>query len=513
MPRVEIDEAALNNYLAAAPTRQAQLTALGNQVIADAASTITKLQNLDTPNAGVTPAVGAKVSQAEVDTYMANKPTKLAGESNSAYNARVTQWYKDQPHSGLTPEQEAAGATLQWVRTGSGGEGQYKVVYPIGVGFDPTTGQPLAKSNTQGVNKTVDRTVKNTDGSTTVYYSDGTTATLNSENTTGTGLTGTKSTSKSLVSTNVDPNTGAVVGYFSDGSQQTLTAGGLSKTETDAYALLEQTFKNYGLDSLVPVIQDYMKKNLGSEQAALQLRQTEQYKTRFAGNQIRLAQGQNALSESAYLTLENEYLDTLNAYGLKNFFGTDRTSQIANMAKVIGGDISSPEFTSRVSTVVDRVKNADPAIKGQLKAYYNIDDADLIKYYLNPDQNLAELKKKTLTAEIGAAGANQGLTVGETAARALGEQGVTQAQAQQGYKTVAEVLPTASKLGDIYASNQLNYGQAEAEADVFGTSGAASAQRKRKQMAALESAAFSGRSGVDLEQVSPLGARTRGYSF
>ena len=124
---------------------------------------------------------------------------------------------------------------------------------------------------------------------------------------------------------------------------------------------------------------------------------------------------------------------------------------------------------------------------------------------------MAELKKKTLTAEIGAAGYNQGLTVGESAARALGEQGVTQQQAQQGYKTVAEVLPTATKLADIYAANELKYGQAEAE--VFGTSGAASAQRKRKQMAALESAAFSGRSGVDLEQVSPLGARTRGYSF
>ena len=316
-----------------------------------------------------------------------------------------------------------------------------------------------------------------------------------------------------LVSTSVDPTTGAVIGYFSDGSTKTLTAGGLSKTETDAYALLEQTFKNYGLDSLVPVIQDYMKKNLGSEQAALQLRQTEQYKTRFAGNTIRLAAGQNALTEAEYLNLENSYIETLNAYGLKNYFGTDRTSQIANMAKVIGGDVAAPEFASRVSTVIDRVQNADPIIKAQLKAFYNIDDADLVKYYLNPDQNLAALKQKTLTAEIGAAAVAQGLEVQKTSAEALAAQGVTQQQAQQGYKTVAEVLPTATKLSGIYGENKLDYGQAEAEADVFGTTGAASAQRKRRQMAALESAAFSGRSGVDLENIAPLGARTRGYSF
>ena len=84
----------------------------------------------------------------------------------------------------------------------------------------------------------------------------------------------------------------------------------------------------------------------------------------------------------------------------------------------------------------------------------------------------------------------------------------------QGYETIGGYLPTASKLSDIYGVQGVGpYDQATAEADVFGTSGAASAQRKRKQMAALESAAFSGRSGVDLEQVSPLGARTRGYSF
>lgn len=313
-------------------------------------------------------------------------------------------------------------------------------------------------------------------------------------NTTGAGGAG----GLTLVSTNVDPKTGAVIGYFSDGSSKVLTQGGLSKVETDAYAMLEDTFRNYGLESLVPIIKGYMQANLGTEQAALQLKQTKEYKTRFAGNQIRLAAGQNALSEAEYLNLENSYINTLAAYGLSGYFGKDRTSQVAGMANVIGGDVSATEFADRVNTVVTEVQQGDPRIKGMLKAYYNIDDADIVNYYLNPTKdNLAALKQKTLSAEIGAAGALQGLGVQKTTAEALAAQGVTQQQAIQGYKTVAEVLPTTTKLSDIYNEAGVGYNQAAAEAEVFGTTGAASAQRKRRQLAELEAAAFGGKSGRD----------------
>jgi hypothetical protein len=69
--------------------------------------------------------------------------TKLPGESNSAFNARVTKAYKEMsPQPELTEEQIAAGAIVKWVRTGAAGVGEYKIVYPIGVGFNPNTGAP-----------------------------------------------------------------------------------------------------------------------------------------------------------------------------------------------------------------------------------------------------------------------------------------------------------------------------------------------------------------------------------
>ena len=324
------------------------------------------------------------------------------------------------------------------------------------------------------------------------------------------GSTGAGGANLTLVSTGTDPVTNATIGYFSDGSQKILTPGGVSQVQSDAYALLEDAFKNYGLDSLVPVIEGYMKANLGSQQAALQLKQTQQYKDRFAGNQARLSAGMNALSESEYLALENSYNTTLEAYGLSGFFGTDRASQVAGLAKVIGSGVSATEFTDRVSTVVDRVMNADPNIKKTIQQFYNLTDADLVKYYLDPSKDsLAALKLKTTAAEIGTAATEQGLTTGVTSATALAQAGVTQAQAQKGYTTIAEVLPEAQKLSSIYGEAKIGYNQATAESEVFNTAGGASAARKRKQLADLETQAFQGKSGIN-QQANPLGKGLQG---
>jgi hypothetical protein len=313
-----------------------------------------------------------------------------------------------------------------------------------------------------------------------------------------------------LVSTGTDPATNATIGYFSDGSSKVLTPGSMSQIETDAYSLLQDTFHNYGLDSLVPVIKSYMQQNLGSQQAALQLKQTKEYQTRFAGNTARLAAGMNALTESEYLALENSYNSTLQAYGLNGFFGTSRDQEISGMAKVIGGGVNAAEFTNRVSTVVDRVMNADPNIKKTLTSFYNITDADLVKYYLDPSKdNLAALNLKTTAVEIGTAATEQGLTTGVTSATALAQAGVTGAQAQKGYATIGQIVPETQKLSSIYGEAKVGYDQAAAEAEVFGTTGAASAARKRKQLADLETQAFQGRSGIQ-QQVNPLGKGLQG---
>ncbi len=272
-------------------------------------------------------------------------------------------------------------------------------------------------------------------------------------------------------------------------------ASNISKETRDAFALLDSTFALYGLSDLAPVIAGYMRQGLTSNEAIIELRKNKTYQTRFAGNTTRVAAGLNALTEGEYLALEDSYSETLRAYGQQALLGTDRKARQAAMANIIGGDISPVEFKDRVSTVVTRVENADPLIKSTLRDFYKITDTELVSYFLNPKENLPKLQEKVTAAEIGsAARAQGGLTTDMTSAESLAKFGVDLATARKGYSTISEVLPTATKLSQIYSEDNIQYDQKVAEEEVF--KGLASAQRKRTQLAEKEIASFQGSSGV-----------------
>jgi len=67
-----------------------------------------------------------------------DRANRLPGETAAEANARITQAYKDQPKPELTKEGAAAGATIQFVRTGAGGVGKWMEVYPIGAAIPDT---------------------------------------------------------------------------------------------------------------------------------------------------------------------------------------------------------------------------------------------------------------------------------------------------------------------------------------------------------------------------------------
>jgi hypothetical protein len=320
---------------------------------------------------------------------------------------------------------------------------------------------------------------------------------------------GNKNLDKTLVSTDIDSATGDTIGYFSDGSKIVLNKGTgpvQSAEFKDAYALLNQTFRDYGLESLVPAIEGFMKRNLGPNQAAIELRSMPEYIKRFKGNDLRRASGKNALTEAEYLAVEDAYDQTLRAYGQQNYFGIDRKTKQEKAAELIGNDISAVEFKDRIQLAVDRVQNADPMTKSVLKQFYpTLNENDLIGYFLNPQDNLPKLQEKVTASEIGAAAKGFNLGTDVATATDLAKYGVTQAQAREGYSGISAVLPTATKLGDIYNEAGIRYAQAEGEAEVF--KGNQDAATKRKRLASMERAAFSGSSGTGQ---SSLGRSTQG---
>jgi len=273
----------------------------------------------------------------------------------------------------------------------------------------------------------------------------------------------------------------------------------VSKEDKDAFALLKDLFASYGLDELYPVIEGYMKSGMGPSEAKIKLKGEQAYKDRFKGNEVRRSKGLNVLSEAEYLDLENSYSETLKAYGLQNYFGSavttqDRKNRNLKIADVIGNDISAVEFKDRVSTAVDRVANADAFTKTAFNRFYNIGEAELIGYFLDPQKALVNLKEKAAAAEIGGAALGQQLAASVTSAEDLARFGISREQAQVGYANIAEILPTAGKLSQIYAQEGITYGQTEAEAETF--KGLASEQRKRQRLVARETGAFGGASGI-----------------
>jgi hypothetical protein len=266
-----------------------------------------------------------------------------------------------------------------------------------------------------------------------------------------------------------------------------------------AYDLLYQQFAKYGLQALVTPLEGLIKEGVPASEFAIRLRETDAYQKRFAANKIRINKGLAALSEAEYIGLEDAYQGIMRQYGMpESYYARGEMGRQEGFEKFIGGDVSPAELETRISTAYNRVINSNPEVVQALKEFYpNITNGDILSYALDPDKALTDINKKVTAAEIGGAAIGAGLGIGLARAEELGAFGVSKAQAQQGYQTIADILPSATKLSSIYAKQGLGaYDQAVAEQEVFGISGAATAAQKRRKLTELETAQFSGQTGV-----------------
>lgn len=267
------------------------------------------------------------------------------------------------------------------------------------------------------------------------------------------------------------------------------------KQRQSIIAVLQDRFSKYGLSGLANKIKELAIDGATEATITLGLQATDEYKQRFKANEIRIKNNLSVLQPAEYLNLEDGYRQVLRAYGLRQFDNDDYVQQF------IANDISAAELSNRVVTAVQRVQNADPAVSKQLRDYYGIGSGDLVAYVLDPQQQFQKIERQVAAAEIGVAAGRQGLTAGVGVAEQLAAQGVSQAEAQKGYATIADILPTAEKLSSIYGETSgVTYGQSEAEQEVFNS--LASAQRARQKLTALEVAQFGGSSGLSKAALS-----------
>jgi hypothetical protein len=274
------------------------------------------------------------------------------------------------------------------------------------------------------------------------------------------------------------------------------SAASAQAERVSAFNILKEQFSQYGLGSLVDGIKNLLTDGTPTSEFSLRLRQTPEYKTRFAANDARINAGLAALSPAEYVAMEDQYQNVMRNYGLPaSYYTKDTTGKQAGFEKFLANDVSASELEDRIATAQQRVLNTNPEVLKALRQFYpDLGNADILAYTLDPQNALTNIKRKVTAAEIGGAALAQGLQANGGTAESLAGLGITKAQAQQGYTDVAGMVPRGSQLADIYKQGPYNQGTAEAE--VFNTAGAADAAAKRKKLTALETASFSGQSGV-----------------
>lgn len=263
-----------------------------------------------------------------------------------------------------------------------------------------------------------------------------------------------------------------------------------------AYDLLYNEFKTYGLESLVAPLKDLIISGASPSEFTIKLRETDAYKKRFAANAQRIAKGLRALSEFEYITKEDAYQEVMRRKGLpESYYSRGDMGIQKGFESLISGDVSANELEDRIMTAQDRVINANPEIAKTLKQFYpGISNGDILAYALDPVNAIGAIKRKITAAEIGTAAGTYGLSATVDRAEQLAGAGVTQALAQQGFKTISQGQPRGGVLAQYYKQDP--YTQQTAEQEYFGLTGAREAEMQRKKIIGLEQSTFGGKTGI-----------------
>jgi hypothetical protein len=445
---------------------------------------------------------------------------RLPGESASAANDRITEGYKKFLAKPVASEDAInAGAEVKFVRTGSGGQGEYTVVTPVGYtgpkitttefteGIIPNTGKyttgsdagkfvdaegnvtpvptfndlasgtvtpPPAVDYTSGLSVT--QLAQEADRERGGYYG-GTVGPTGPNVPSIAGITGptglTGPTGPGFVpgitgaTLPIGPTGAAVQTYTApDGTKFTDAAAYVNYTNMlqsgkqarqSAYDLLYSQFKQYGLESLVEGIKDLIQKDVSPSQFTIELRNSPAYLKRFAANAARVKAGYKALDEGTYLALEDSYQNLMRNYGLPaSYWEKGELGVQPGFEKLIAGNVDPVELEQRLVQAVDQIEKGPKEYMDAIKQFYpEISRGDLMAYVLDPENALKGIQSKVKAAQVGGEYLRAGLGTNVGRAEYLTQQGVTADQARGAIPTLKELGQRGGELADIYARQGL----------------------------------------------------------
>ena len=287
------------------------------------------------------------------------------------------------------------------------------------------------------------------------------------------------------------------VALFSDGSRGPAEDlgldSGVSQQRTNWISELTAAFNSYGLSSLVPVITGFIQQGYTPDTISLKLADTPEYKQRFNANEERRKKGLSVLDPATYLATEESYRTVMRAAGLPGGF----YDQPDDFSRFISNDVSPAEFKQRVDIAALSVNSADPFFTDSLSKMYNIGAGEMVAYALDPDRALPFITRQVQATQFGAEAARQGLEITTPMAETYAGLGVTKEEAARGFEQVAQILPEAERLSQIFRAQEPPVGIEEATSAVLGGEQSANYKRRLQRLSEMEQSLFAAQSGVE----------------
>jgi hypothetical protein len=255
-----------------------------------------------------------------------------------------------------------------------------------------------------------------------------------------------------------------------------------------AFDVMVSMLREWGLESLVSQVRVMLEDGRAPEHIAVLLQDTEEYKRRFSGNELRRQKGMPVLSPRDYLEVEAAYRQVMESAGLPPGF-YDSPEDFADW---IGNDVAPLEIKTRVDEALDVAFQMDEPTAQAFRDFYGITRDGLAAYFLDRERGEQELKRVARAGLIGGAARAQGLDVDRARAEELAGSGLV---GRDDYRSalgqVARLTTDVGRLGSIHG---VSYGQTQAEQEVFFSD--EEAQRKRRKLVGLEEGEFSEGSGA-----------------
>jgi hypothetical protein len=215
--------------------------------------------------------------------------------------------------------------------------------------------------------------------------------------------------------------------------------------EPGAQSTIKAGLAKYGLSSLYSAVWGKYTKseiNLSDPEAfVFALKEEPAYKQRFAANEIRKSRGLTELQPSTYISMEDTYRKTLQASGLPpGFYDTQ-----ADLDKMIGGDVSIYELSTRIQDAYNLVRDAPADVTEKLKSMYSISDGDILAYFIDPDRArprliAADYKREAQAAMVAAqAQRTAGIGLSKAFSEDVVRQGISETAQKQAFTTIADM--------------------------------------------------------------------------